>query len=74
MHDQGGHQSFQQYWNMRISIALQTGIANATLIREATHKDSLRKKQQGGIVHDDIDFILSSTYLNAGGIAPPKIS
>ena len=23
MHDQGGHQSFQQYWNMGISIALQ---------------------------------------------------
>lgn len=74
MHDQGEHRSFQQYWNMRISIALQTGIANAILIRQATHKDSLRKRKQGGIVHDDIDFILDSTYLKTGGTAPNRNS
>ena len=68
IHDDGGHKGFQQYWKMRISVALQTGIANAILVRNAVLMDVCRKKDLGGYIQDDIDVMLNSTYVNNGAI------
>ena len=57
---------------MRIAIALQTGVANAMLVREATCLHALRKQPTSDAVQDDIDFILNSTYVNNGAIGPTR--
>ena len=68
MHPDGGHNSFRQYWSMTISVALQTGIANAILIRKGTLQDNNRRKLAGGFKEDGLDAMLDCTYANIGGI------
>ena len=67
MHSAGGHHSFRQYWSMRISVALQTGMANAILVRKGELLNKIKKRQSGGFPPDDIAVMLDSTYSNIDG-------
>jgi hypothetical protein len=68
LHVDGGHQGFQQYWKMKISVALQTGIANAMLTREAAQNDIYARKTEDGHQPVHIETIMDSNRLNLGGI------
>ena len=67
MHPEGKHQSFRQYWFMYISIALQTSIANAILVRKSAFLDKNSRKLNGGFFQDGVDDMLQCTYANVGG-------
>ena len=67
MHPDGGHYAFRQYWNVRFSVALQTGIANAILVRKGELLTNLLRKKSGGVLPDTVDILLDSTYTNIRG-------
>ena len=65
MHPDGGHPGFRNYFDTNISVALQTGIANASLTREAhrTHRASYRAS--GGKSPEDVSNMIDlGSYCN----------
>ena len=70
LHPRGGHQSFRQYWLMRISIAVQTGVSNAVLNRKRVLMNKSKRKLNGGVLPDNVDVMLDCTYANITGYDP----
>ena len=68
MHPEGGHAGFRDYWRMRISVALQTGISNAMLSREALILERKAFKASGGRLPVDASLMTDlGSYINIRG-------